>query len=119
MDLLKFGEYTAPGPTEYSVEVSDVDAEGTGRGENGILQRDRVRGGANAVHKIDIAWTCLTDAENTQILKAVEGESVNVRFYFAGEYLTKQMYASNRKVDLVAGTADDPHWNLSFSMTEY
>lgn len=119
MDLLKFGDYTAPSPTEYNVEVSDVDTDGTGRGENGILQRDRVRGGDNVVHKLGMAWTCLTDAEHTQIINAVKPEAVDVRFYYAGEFITKQMYAGNRKSDLVPGTADDPRWNLSFDMTQY
>ena len=35
MQLIKFGNYTPPSPTEYEVEVQDIDSEDTGRGETG------------------------------------------------------------------------------------
>ena len=51
MQLIKFGNYTPPSPTEYEVEVQDIDSEDTGRGETGYMTRERVRAGIYKVTK--------------------------------------------------------------------
>lgn len=116
--IVKFGGYEPRELTEYSVEVSDVDAAGSGRSENGVMNRDRVRGGDNPVYKINVGCTNLTDKDMTDFLNAIKPEAVQVVFFF-GEYLEKKMYAGNKKVDMKIVGDNETRWNVSVSMTEY
>ena len=54
MTLVKFGEDTPPTPTKYEVEIQDIDGEGTGRGETGYMDRERVRAG---VYKLSLEFS--------------------------------------------------------------
>ena len=42
MQLVKLGSHVPPTPTKYSLEISDIDSEDTGRGETGYMSRERV-----------------------------------------------------------------------------
>ena len=53
MDILVIDGVVLPTPNEYKVQLSDLDSSGTGRTEDGILVRERVRGG---VAKISAGW---------------------------------------------------------------
>ena len=53
MDILVIDGVALPTPNEYKVQLSDLDSSGTGRTEDGILVRERVRGG---VAKISVSW---------------------------------------------------------------
>ena len=52
MDILVIDGVVLPTPNEYKVQLSDLDSSGTGRTEDGILVRERVRGG---VAKISVS----------------------------------------------------------------
>lgn len=118
MRLVKFGEYEPTSISEYEVEVSDVDASGSGRSESGKMNRDRVRGGDDPVYKLSISCTNITDSEMKALLEAVKDTSINTTFYF-GEYLTKEMYAGNRKISLKLANDGEVRWDVSLSMVQY
>lgn len=52
MALLKINGTELPAPTTYSVQYSDIDSSDTGRAENGVMLRNRIRAG---VAKISVS----------------------------------------------------------------
>lgn len=116
MRLIKFGEYVPPAPTSYDLEVSDIDGPETGRGETGVMDRERVRAG---VYKINVEFQNITSLEVLRIKESVAPEKITVEF-FDGNTVSAQMYVGNRKVTLKS--IDDESncfWDVSFSLTEY
>lgn len=116
MQLIKFGSYTPPTPTDYDVEIQDVDSSDTGRGETGVMNRERVRAG---IYKVSLTFSNITSADVLAIKKAISPERVSVTL-FDGENETAEMYAGNRKLTLKS--VDDEsncYWDVSFSMTEF
>ena len=45
MEILNIDGTALPAPSAYKVQLSDLDSSGTGRTEDGVLVRERVRGG--------------------------------------------------------------------------
>ena len=45
MEILNIDDTALPAPSAYKVQLSDLDSSGTGRTEDGVLVRERVRGG--------------------------------------------------------------------------
>ena len=45
MDILTIGGVTLPAPNEYKVQLNDLDSSDTGRTEDGVMMRNRVREG--------------------------------------------------------------------------
>ena len=46
MSLIKFGNFIpTEEPTTYSVTLSDLDSDGSGRSETGVMTRKRIRTG--------------------------------------------------------------------------
>lgn len=116
MDLVKLGSYTAPKPTKYGLEVQDIDSADTGRGETGHMHRERVREG---VYKLSLSFTNLTSDEVLAIKNAITPDSISVTL-FDGSYVTKNMYAGARTLDLKS--IDDNSncfWDMSFNLTEF
>lgn len=56
MEILNIDGTALPAPSAYKVQLSDLDSSGTGRTEDGVLVRERVRGG---VAKISVGWAAL------------------------------------------------------------
>lgn len=116
MVLVKFGSYTPPAPTKYSLEVSDIDSENSGRGETGYMSRERVREG---IYKLSLGFTNITSAEVLAIKEAISPEEITVKL-FDGSIETVKMYSGNRTIDLKS--IDDEancFWDMSFNLTEY
>ena len=116
MELVRFGRYTTPTPTEYSLDMQDIDSANTGRGETGFMNRERVREG---VYKLSLAFTNITSDDVLNIKQAISPESIEVML-FDGEEINASMYAGNRKLTLKS--IDDEancFWDMSFSLTEY
>lgn len=115
MNLIKIGAFTPVWPTQYGVELSDMDGENSNRSEAGFMNRDRVRAG---IFKLKLGWTNLKTGEVDALLNAVSPESVTVTFYF-GENVVAEMYAGNRTIDLKSVNDDgNCYWDVSFNMTE-
>ena len=116
MNLVKFGRYTPPSPTEYSLEIQDIDSEDTGRGESGYMTRERVREG---IYKLSLAFTNITSEDVLDIKEAISPEKVQVTL-FDGEEVDASMYVGNRSLKLKS--IDDESncfWDMSFSLTQY
>lgn len=116
MELVSFGTYTPPTPTEYSLDIQDIDSEDTGRGETGYMTRERVREG---IYKLSLAFTNITSDDVLHIKEAISPEKISVTL-FDGSEVTVQMYAGNRSLKLKS--VDDESncfWDMSFNLTEY
>lgn len=115
MQLIKIGSYTPPTPTKYSLEVSDIDSEDTGRGETGYMSRERVRAG---IYKVSLEFTNITSDEVLAIKQAISPEEFTVQL-FDGSIVSAEMYAGNRTLNLKS--IDDESncfWDMSFNLTE-
>lgn len=117
MELVKLGEfYTPPSPTEYSLEVQDIDSPDSGRGESGYMVRERVREG---IYKLSLSFTNLSSDDVLAIKQAISPESIRVTL-FDGDPVTKQMYVGNRTLKLKSvDEQSNCFWDMSFSLTEF
>lgn len=115
MDILTIDGVALPAPNEYKVALSDLDSAGTGRTEDGVLVRERVRGG---VAKITASWSALSTADCAKILNATAADRLEVAYFF-GETRTAAMYAGERTANLVAARATRAVWSVDLSLIEY
>ena len=116
MQLVKLGSYYPPTPTKYSLEISDIDSEDTGRGETGYMSRERVRAG---IYKLALGFTNITSDDVLSIKEAISGEEITVEL-FDGSTVSAQMYSGNRTLELKS--VDDNSncfWDMSFNLTEF
>jgi len=116
MTLVKFNGYIPEAPSSYEVSKSDIDASNSGRLEKGKMQRDRIRGGDNPVHKLMLGWENLTDQQMRELLESVKGETTQTEFYF-GEMVAREMYAGDRTIRLKSD-ANECRWDVSLNMVE-
>ena len=79
MDILTIGGVTLPAPNEYKVQLNDLDSSDTGRTEDGVMMRNRVREG---IAKISASWAAVSTADCARILHAVKPESFDVAYFF-------------------------------------
>ena len=98
MEILNIDGTALPAPSAYKVQLSDLDSNGTGRTEDGVLVRERVRGG---VAKISAGWAALSTADCAKVLNATAPDSMTVQYFFGG-VRTAKMYAGDRTADLKA-----------------
>ena len=115
MDILVIDGVAMPTPNEYKVQLSDLDSSGTGRTEDGILVRERVRGG---VAKISVSWAALSTADCARVLNATAPDSMQVQYFF-GEMRTARMYAGDRTADLKAARDGRAVWAASVHLIEF
>ena len=115
MDILVIDGVALPTPNEYKVQLSDLDSSGTGRTEDGILVRERVRGG---VEKISVSWAALSTADCARVLNATAPDSMQVAYFFGGTR-TAKMYAGDRTADLKAAREGRAVWEVAVNLIEY
>ena len=113
MALLKINGTELPAPTTYSVQYSDIDSSDTGRAENGVMLRNRIRAG---VAKISVGWSKLNQTETDLVLDAIRGESFSVEYY-GGD--TATMYAGDRTLQLVCLDKDGARFDVSCNLIEF
>ena len=115
MRLIGFGNYTPPAPTEYSVDMQDIDSADTGRGETGYMNRERVR--AN-LYKIKVKFSNITSDDVLAIKRAIAPAQFNVSL-FDGDTVTANMYAGDRTLTLKSIDSNaNCFWDMSFNLTE-
>lgn len=114
-DVLTIDGVALPPPMTYSVEYNDLDSPDTGRTEDGMLHRVRVR---HDVAKIKVAWKQLNTADADLILNAIAPSSFTVIYYF-GTPITATMYAGNRSCELIRINNNKAKWNISFDLIEF
>ena len=115
MEILTIDGTALPAPGAYKVQLSDLDRSGTGRTEDGVLVRERVRGG---VAKISVSWEALTTAQCAAVLNATAPDSMQVQYFF-GEMRTARMYAGDRTADLKAARDGRAVWAASVHLIEF
>ena len=115
MDILTIDGVALPAPNEYKVQLSDLDSSDTGRTEDGVMIRNRVRDG---VAKISVSWAALSTAECARVLSAVAPESFNVAYFF-GKVRTAKMYAGDRVADLRAAREGQGVWEVEVNLIEF
>lgn len=115
MEILKIGGVALPAPHSYKVSLSDLDSADTGRTEDGVLVRARVRGG---VAKISAAWRALSTEQCAAILNATAADRFTVAYFF-GETRTAEMYAGTRTADLVAARDGQAVWEVELDLVEF
>lgn len=116
MELVSFGNYSPPAPTEYSLDIQDIDSEDTGRGETGYMTRERVREG---IYKLSLSFTNISSEDVTSLKEALSPETIQVTL-FDGSDVTIPMYAGNRTLKLKS--IDDEmncFWDMKFNLTQY
>jgi len=116
--IIKFGGYEPHEITEYSVEVSDVDAAGSGRSESGVMNPWEKPGRAGAGWYSSSFSRAGWPGGMTDFLNAIKPESVEVVFFFGG-YFTREMYAGNKKAEMKIVDGNETRWNVSVSLTGY
>ena len=114
-DILTIGGVTLPAPNEYKVQLNDLDSSDTGRTEDGVMMRNRVREG---IAKISASWAAVSTADCARILHAVKPESFDVAYFF-GEMRTARMYAGDRSADLIAAREGKGVWDVSLNLIEF
>ncbi|MBY0011503.1 DUF6711 family protein [Paenibacillus typhae] len=118
MDLKINGAVIAAKPSEFQVEVLDLDdAETTTRTADGILNRDRVA----VKRQIQVSWPPLTMATMSRLLKQMSG--VYFEFHYPdpmeGKYVTKTVYVGNRPAPMAIEKNGVILWDsLKVTLTE-
>ena len=133
MAVLYVDGVAMPDPNSISVSVQDVDYE-SGRDQSGYMFRDRKRGGATAVRKIECKWPPLTDSQVSTLLKAVKNASMTLTYPdpYEGKYRNATVYVGDRKApvyylpDKTVNTSSpgsytpDATWNdVAFNFIEF
>lgn len=114
LNIVSIDNTQLPTPTTYSVEYNDADSPDTGRSEDGMLHRVRVRQG---LAKIKLEWRQIDTEKADLILNAIEPDSFEVTYYF-GTQKTATMYVGNRTCELTR-VYDKAKWNISFNLVEF
>ena len=104
-----------PAPMTYSVEYNDLDSDDTGRSEDGMLHRVRVRG---RVAKIKASWKQMSQENADLLLGAIAPDSFSVTYYF-GTQKTATMYAGAQSCELIRVNNGEAKWNIGFDLIEF
>ena len=115
MDILLIDGVALPAPNEYKVQLSDLDSSGTGRTEDGVMLRNRVREG---IAKISASWAALSTADCARVLNAVTPDSFEVAYFF-GSMRTAKMYAGDRTTNLKAAREGQAVWEVAVDLIEF
>lgn len=96
-------EFTAlPAPNKMKVIVQDIDSANTTRSASGMMQRDRVSGGANAKRKLELEWAGLRAAAVSKILQSIGDVFVQVEYpdTYTGTTRTAVFYSGDREAEM-------------------
>lgn len=116
MVLIEINGVSLPEVTSYRVTLSDADSPNSGRAENAVMTRDRVR--ANMT-KIELGWKNMTTSEMKEIIDRVTPEEFPVSYFF-GTMQTAKMYAGDKTIELKAlEESREAHWDVSVNLVEY
>lgn len=122
MTLIKVNGQALPTPSAdgFSISRSDLDGSSTGRGEDGIMFRDRVREG---IYKIELTWQ-LSMTDLKAVVSALTPDSFTVEFFdiTTCSYVTRTMYAGDRSGKVInyidADNPGDAMCELSCNLIE-
>lgn len=107
-----------PAATVFEPDADDLDSENSGRGEDGVMFRDRIRAG---VANIKVEHEMLTRGQMNAIINAATPVSISVEYLDADGWVLKSAYVNKFKKKLVCYENDTPAgswWNLSFTIVQ-
>lgn len=112
-----------PAPTEMTQSFQDMDASSTTRNAQGTMVRSVVRGGTNAIRKIELKWACQPVSSVQSVLNLIKQSSFYVKYWdcMSNSFRTAKMYCGDRKVSIkrIAETGEPFIKELSFNLIEY
>lgn len=116
MNMIQIDGVSLPPVTTYRVTLSDADGSNSGRAENAVMTRDRVR---ENIVKIELGWTCISTDEMSSIINRVTPAEFSVRYFF-GTMHDAVMYAGDKTIELkVTAGEEEAYWNMSVNLVEY
>lgn len=116
MNLIEIDGAALPEITTYRVTLSDADGPNSGRAENAVMTRDRVR--AN-ITKIELGWKNMTTAQMSEIIDRVTPEEFSVNYFF-GTMRSAKMYAGDKTIELkILEEGGESRWDVSANLVEY
>lgn len=115
MAYLLIDGVTLPAPLPYEPEYADLDSENSGRGEDGVMKRDRVRAG---VVNLAVSWQFLTDAQMTTVINALSPASFDFTFRAHTGLTTKRGYCSHKKAKVAFMDGAVPFWHVQAAIIE-
>ena len=123
MAVLKVNSTDLPEPSEITVSLQDVDYE-SGRDQTGTMFRDRKRGGADAVRKIECKWNVLSNTEVKTLLTAVKDASMSPKYPdpYTGATRTATVYVGDRKAPIYWKDPSTNTWvwkDVAFNFIEF
>ena len=97
-----------PTPTDMTVSLQDIDSRTTTRNAKGYMMRDRVRGAASVVRKVECAWKGKTMREVSEIMQAVAPQFLQLTYpdTYTGEIRTGEFYVGDRKCTFLKVDSD-------------
>lgn len=118
MAMINIGGVDLPAPSSYKIPQFDLDSSDTNRNELGLMQRDRVRQG---IYKIELEFKAITSSDLHKINSAIEPSKFKTTFLSPKGFITKDMYAGDRSIEMVKYDEDynKIRWDISFNLTEY
>ena len=123
MAVLKVNSTDLPEPSEITVSLQDVDYE-SGRDQTGTMFRDRKRGGASAVRKIECKWNVLSSSDISTLLTAVKDASMSLTYpdpYTAANRIAT-VYVGDRKAPIYWKDPATNKWvwkDVAFNFIEF
>lgn len=114
-NILTIDDVELPAPMTYAVEYNDLDSDDSGRSEDGMLHRVRVREG---VVKIKVSWKQIDQEKLNLILAAVAPDEFEVTYYF-GTQQTATMYAGSKSIECRRVNQGQAKWDISFDLIEF
>ena len=117
MAILKINGVAIPDPSEFSVDIMDIDDSTTTRNAKGDLIRNRIA----TKRKLNCRWPPCGNAEMSVILKAVKDVFFTVEYPdpMEGTRLTKTFYVGDRQMPVYSVIDGVVQWEgLSMNFIE-
>lgn len=110
-------------PSTYKVGTGDIDL-GSKRSMSGYMNRNRIRGGNNAVYTLTLSWQKLTWKELETLIRYTSPQQFVVKFLdpsARNSYTEKTMYRdANMEYELVNIFSDEEaYWTCTMSLVEF
>lgn len=115
--LIKINGISLPTPSDFKVEIQDLDGESVRPIATGILRRNRIR--ANML-KVTLTWNLNTFVDIMNILNTVAPAEFNAELYIPDHGIrgTKKMYAGNKSYNYISTKKGLKAKSFSFALIE-
>lgn len=108
--------------SEMSVNISDLDSESSSRNALGQMMRDRIRGGKDALRKINVKCRPLNNGEMKSVMEVISTQAFFFVTYpdpLTGGNRRAEFYVGDRSVPVYRAVDGKFLWsNLTFNLVE-